>query len=210
MIEEHSPRGLATALRATTASARDRWRYCAVVSTPGHATETQIRQFARGEDRFRARRRGTRSVDPWAGKRCPAALSERAPRMKAVTCTATARSELYGQVSVGQAGYYAYRKPSSPTSRFQDGPPDSRFVYLSDVAPTAWQAVAYADIPDGGWLGDGAGTRTDRRHGGSHRSPPRLSGHCRRQGAGADPRLAACTRSISTNTATISGTSSAT
>ena len=121
-----------------------------MVSTPGHATETQIRQFARGEDRFRARRRGTRSVDPWAGKRCPAALSERAPRMKAVTCTATARSELYGQVSVGQAGYYAYRKPSSPTSRFQDGPPDSRFVYLSDVAPTAWQAVAYADIPDGG------------------------------------------------------------
>ena len=121
MIEEHSPRGLATALRATTASARDRWRYCAVVSTPGHATETQIRQFARGEDRFRARRRGTRSVDPWAGKRCPAALSERAPRMKAVTCTATARSELYGQVSVGQAGYYAYRKPSSPTSRSRKG-----------------------------------------------------------------------------------------
>lgn len=30
------------------------------------------------------------------------------------------------------------------------GPPDSRFVYLSDVLPTAWQAVAYADIPDGG------------------------------------------------------------
>jgi hypothetical protein len=29
-----------------------------------------------------------------------------------------------------------------------DGPPDSRFVYLSDVLPTAWQAVAYADIPD--------------------------------------------------------------
>ena len=31
-----------------------------------------------------------------------------------------------------------------------EGPPDSRFVYLSDVLPTAWQAVAYADIPDGG------------------------------------------------------------
>jgi threonine dehydrogenase-like Zn-dependent dehydrogenase len=31
-----------------------------------------------------------------------------------------------------------------------DGLPDSRFVYLSDVLPTAWQAVAYADIPDGG------------------------------------------------------------
>jgi threonine dehydrogenase-like Zn-dependent dehydrogenase len=31
-----------------------------------------------------------------------------------------------------------------------DGPPDDRFVYLSDVLPTAWQAVEYAGIPDGG------------------------------------------------------------
>jgi threonine dehydrogenase-like Zn-dependent dehydrogenase len=30
------------------------------------------------------------------------------------------------------------------------GPPDDRFVYLSDVLPTAWQAVEYAFIPDGG------------------------------------------------------------
>ncbi|MCI3950174.1 MAG: theronine dehydrogenase-like Zn-dependent dehydrogenase [Acidimicrobiales bacterium] len=33
-----------------------------------------------------------------------------------------------------------------------DGPPDDRFVYLSDVLPTAWQAVAYADPPQGGSL----------------------------------------------------------
>jgi threonine dehydrogenase-like Zn-dependent dehydrogenase len=31
-----------------------------------------------------------------------------------------------------------------------EGAPDDRFVYLSDVLPTAWQAVAYADIPKGG------------------------------------------------------------
>ena len=31
-----------------------------------------------------------------------------------------------------------------------DGPPDERYVYLSDVLPTAWQAVGYAAIPDGG------------------------------------------------------------
>jgi threonine dehydrogenase-like Zn-dependent dehydrogenase len=30
------------------------------------------------------------------------------------------------------------------------GPPDDRFVYLSDVLPTAWQAVQYAAVPDGG------------------------------------------------------------
>ncbi len=44
-------------------------------------------------------------------------------------------------------------KPTSPTSRCRDGPPDSRFVYLSDVLPTAWQAVAYAD-DSRGRLGD--------------------------------------------------------
>jgi threonine dehydrogenase-like Zn-dependent dehydrogenase len=31
-----------------------------------------------------------------------------------------------------------------------EGPPDDRFVYLSDVLPTAWQAVDYASIPKGG------------------------------------------------------------
>jgi threonine dehydrogenase-like Zn-dependent dehydrogenase len=31
-----------------------------------------------------------------------------------------------------------------------EGPPDDRFVYLSDVLPTAWQAVEYAGVPDGG------------------------------------------------------------
>jgi threonine dehydrogenase-like Zn-dependent dehydrogenase len=36
--------------------------------------------------------------------------------------------------------------------RVPDGPPDDRFVYLSDVLPTAWQAVEYAAVPDGGTL----------------------------------------------------------
>lgn len=31
-----------------------------------------------------------------------------------------------------------------------DGPPDDRFLHLSDVLPTAWQAVEYAAIPPGG------------------------------------------------------------
>lgn len=33
-----------------------------------------------------------------------------------------------------------------------EGPPDDRFVYLSDVLPTAWQAVRYADLPQDGTL----------------------------------------------------------
>ena len=31
-----------------------------------------------------------------------------------------------------------------------EGPPDDRFLFLSDVLPTAWQAVEYADVADGG------------------------------------------------------------
>jgi threonine dehydrogenase-like Zn-dependent dehydrogenase len=31
-----------------------------------------------------------------------------------------------------------------------EGLPDDRFVYLSDVLPTAWQAVEYAGVPEGG------------------------------------------------------------
>lgn len=32
------------------------------------------------------------------------------------------------------------------------GPPDHRFLFLSDVLPTAWQAVQYADPPRDGTL----------------------------------------------------------
>jgi threonine dehydrogenase-like Zn-dependent dehydrogenase len=31
-----------------------------------------------------------------------------------------------------------------------EGPPDERFVYLSDVLPTSWQAVEHASLPQGG------------------------------------------------------------
>ena len=33
-----------------------------------------------------------------------------------------------------------------------DDGPDDRYVYLSDVLPTAWQAVEYAEVPAGGTL----------------------------------------------------------
>jgi threonine dehydrogenase-like Zn-dependent dehydrogenase len=59
-------------------------------------------------------------------------------------------SKMYGQVPGGQAEYL--RVPHADTTHIKvpDGPPDERFVYLSDVLPTSWQAVAYAGIPDGG------------------------------------------------------------
>ena len=59
-------------------------------------------------------------------------------------------SELYGQVPGGQAELLRVPQAQFTHVKVPDGPPDSRFVYLSDVLPTAWQAVVYADIPDGG------------------------------------------------------------
>ncbi|GAB2916223.1 zinc-dependent alcohol dehydrogenase [Rhodococcus aerolatus] len=61
-------------------------------------------------------------------------------------------SKLYGQVPGGQAEYL--RVPQAQTTHITvpEGPPDDRFVYLSDVLPTAWQSVVYADTPAGGTL----------------------------------------------------------
>ncbi|WP_370499893.1 zinc-dependent alcohol dehydrogenase [Mycolicibacterium sp. jd] len=59
-------------------------------------------------------------------------------------------SELYGSVPGGQAEYLRVPQAQFTHIKVPDGPRDSRFVYLSDVLPTAWQAVAYADVPDGG------------------------------------------------------------
>ncbi|MBO8188686.1 zinc-dependent alcohol dehydrogenase [Streptomyces spirodelae] len=59
-------------------------------------------------------------------------------------------SKMYGQVPGGQAEFMRVPFGNHLPIKVPDGPPDERFVYLSDVLPTAWQAVAYADIPKGG------------------------------------------------------------
>ncbi|WP_405828742.1 MULTISPECIES: zinc-dependent alcohol dehydrogenase [unclassified Streptomyces] len=59
-------------------------------------------------------------------------------------------TKLYGQVPGGQAQYLRVPFGNSLPIRVPAGPPDDRFVYLSDVLPTAWQAVEYAAVPQGG------------------------------------------------------------
>ena len=59
-------------------------------------------------------------------------------------------TKLYGEVPGGQAELRASRRPTTRTIKVPEGPADERFLFLSDVLPTAWQAVEYADIPDGG------------------------------------------------------------
>ncbi len=59
-------------------------------------------------------------------------------------------TKLYGQVDGGQAEYLRVPQAHYGPIKVPEGPPDERFVYLSDVVPTAWQAVEYAAVPDGG------------------------------------------------------------
>src|SRR6185369_3214867 len=51
-----------------------------------------------------------------------------------------------------QAEYLRVPQAQYMPIRVPEGPPDERFLFLSDVLPTAWQSVAYADVPDDGTL----------------------------------------------------------
>jgi threonine dehydrogenase-like Zn-dependent dehydrogenase len=59
-------------------------------------------------------------------------------------------TKLYGQVPGGQAEFLRVPFGNFLPIKVPEGPPDDRFVFLSDVLPTAWQGVEYAAIPDGG------------------------------------------------------------
>ena len=59
-------------------------------------------------------------------------------------------TKLYGQVPGGQAEYVRVPQAQFGPVKVPDGPPDEQFLFLSDVLPTAWQAVEYAAIPKDG------------------------------------------------------------
>lgn len=61
-------------------------------------------------------------------------------------------STMYGQVAGGQAEYLRVPHADFTHIKVPEGPADERFLFLSDVLPTAWQAVEYAECPDGGTL----------------------------------------------------------
>ncbi len=61
-------------------------------------------------------------------------------------------SKLYGQVPGGQAEYLRVPFGNFLPIKVPQGPVDERFLFLSDVLPTAWQGVEYADVPEGGTL----------------------------------------------------------
>ncbi|MER7080171.1 hypothetical protein SAMN02982929_02291 [Saccharopolyspora kobensis] len=59
-------------------------------------------------------------------------------------------TKLYGSVPGGQADLLRVPQAQFGPIKVPDGPPDEQFVFLSDVLPTAWQAVAYAAVPEAG------------------------------------------------------------
>ncbi|MCU1501985.1 MAG: fdh1 [Ilumatobacteraceae bacterium] len=61
-------------------------------------------------------------------------------------------TKLYGQVAGAQAELLRVPQAQYGPIKVPHGLPDDRFVYLSDVLPTAWQAVQYAGVGPGSTL----------------------------------------------------------
>ncbi|HWS38131.1 MAG TPA: zinc-dependent alcohol dehydrogenase [Actinoplanes sp.] len=58
-------------------------------------------------------------------------------------------TKLYGQVPGGQAEYLRVPQAHFGPIRVEPGHPDERYLFLSDVLTTSWQAVKYADVEPG-------------------------------------------------------------
>jgi threonine dehydrogenase-like Zn-dependent dehydrogenase len=61
-------------------------------------------------------------------------------------------TKLYGQVPGGQAELLRVPHADYGPVVVPEGAPDDRYLFLSDVLPTAWQAVQYASVPKDGAL----------------------------------------------------------
>jgi threonine dehydrogenase-like Zn-dependent dehydrogenase len=58
-------------------------------------------------------------------------------------------TKLYGQVPGGQAEYLRVPQAHFGPIKVPDGHPDERYLFLSDVLTTSWQAAKWADINNG-------------------------------------------------------------
>lgn len=61
-------------------------------------------------------------------------------------------TSLYGAVPGGQAERVRVPHADFGPVKLPEHGSDERFLYLSDILPTAWQGVDYADVPEGGTL----------------------------------------------------------
>ncbi len=61
-------------------------------------------------------------------------------------------TSLYGAVPGGQAEYLRVPQAQFGPVKVPDGVADERYLYLSDILPTAWQAFEFADVAEGDTL----------------------------------------------------------
>lgn len=61
-------------------------------------------------------------------------------------------TSLYGAVPGGQAEYVRVPHADFGPVKVPEDAPDERYLYLSDILPTAWQGVVFADVDDDGTL----------------------------------------------------------
>ena len=61
-------------------------------------------------------------------------------------------TSLYGSVPGGQAEYLRVPQAQFGPIKVPDEGPDEQFLFLSDILPTAWQAVKFAEVPEDGTL----------------------------------------------------------
>src|SRR3954451_3971144 len=61
-------------------------------------------------------------------------------------------TKLYGEVAGGQAEFLRVPQAQYGPIKVPEGPADDRFVFLSDVLPTAWQAVEYTNTKGKGTI----------------------------------------------------------
>ena len=61
-------------------------------------------------------------------------------------------TKLYGQVPGGQAEYLRVPLADYNTIVVGSELPDERYLFLSDILPTAWQGVKYTNAPEGGTI----------------------------------------------------------
>jgi threonine dehydrogenase-like Zn-dependent dehydrogenase len=59
-------------------------------------------------------------------------------------------TKLYGQIPGGQAEFLRVPLADYNHIRVGDDLPDDRYLFLSDILPTAWQGIEYAQVPEGG------------------------------------------------------------
>lgn len=61
-------------------------------------------------------------------------------------------TELYGRIPGGQAEFLRVPLADASAMKVTSDLPDERYLFLSDILPTAWQGVEYATVPAGGTL----------------------------------------------------------